>query len=284
MSSTLYQTFYPYNKFDDGKNICNLEEWMLSKDILSKLSSNNVSPIIPEKSIENIVPLTKTYNKSRLIVPDKMDTLFWCLYISHYGEADYLAIGNKYGNAEIAEKQKIMEFLKSNKNALKNLHRKITLGSAQEIMSDLMTNMKTSLLSLVAFSVYYKKNILLLNTINKTFLEYRYDDRSVMTKEPGELGPWLVIKYTENKKYGYISSDMSEEISDISTIIAEYIYIQSPDKPLKGISTYKMGELVNISAKIPEVFRIPQVAQVAKETKISKPDLYGKLWHYLLWT
>jgi hypothetical protein len=94
-----------------------------------------------------------------------------------------------------------------------------------------------------------------------------------MTKESGEpveLGPWLVIKYTENKKYGFLS----EDISDISTIIAEYIYIQSPDKPLKGISTYKMGELVDISAKIPEF---------AKETKISKPDLYGKLWHYLLW-
>jgi hypothetical protein len=310
MSSTLYQTFYPYNKFDDAKNICNLEKWMLSKDVLSQLysrnsvltsveSSSKELPIIPEKSTENIFPVTAKYSgrpngaegirensrltlversssefkilpKYRLIVPDKMDTLFWCLYISHYGEADYLAIGNKYGNAEIAEKQKIMEFLKSNRNVLKNLHRKITLGSAQEIMSDLMTNMKTSLLSLVAFSVYYKKNILLLNTINKTFLEYRYDDRSIMTKETGELGPWLVIKYTENKKYGFLS----EDISDISTIIAEYIYIQSPDKPLKGISTYKMGELVDISTKIPEF---------AKETKISKPDLYGKLWHYLLW-
>jgi hypothetical protein len=201
------------------------------------------------------------------------------MYIAHYGEDNYLAIGNKYGNAEIAEKQKIMEFLKSNKNALKNLHRKITLGAAQEIMSDLMTNMKTSLLSLVSFSVYYKKNILLLNSINKTFLEYRYDDRSIMSKESaeqGELGPWLVIKYTEKKKYGFYA----EEKEDISDIVSEYIHIESPDKPLKGISTYKIGELGVISARIPEVFRIPELA---KESKMSKPDLYGKLWHYLLW-
>jgi hypothetical protein len=36
-----------------------------------------------------------------------------------------------------------------------------------------------------------------------------------------------------------------------------------------------MGELVAIASKIPEV---------AKESKISKPDLYGKIWHSLLWS
>ena len=270
MSSLLYQTFYPYNKFDDCKTIHKLEKWMLSKEYITKNSSEALTPTLSH-------PVThppKIISKSQFIVPDKMDTLFWCLYISHYGEAAYLAIGNKYGNAEIAEKQKIMETLKSNKNALKNLNRKITLGCAQEIMSDLMTNMKTSLLSLVAFSVYYKKNILLLNTINKTFLEYRYDDKSITNiAEPGELrelSSWLIIKYTDKKKYGFYS----EETEDISDIISEYIYVQSPDKPLKGISTYKMGELVEIASKIPEV---------AKESKMSKPELYGKIWHSLLW-
>jgi hypothetical protein len=267
MSSLVYQTFYPYNKFDDGKTIKNLEKWMLSKEYIAKNSSETLTLTV----LHPVIHPERTISKSQFIVPDKMDTLFWCLYISHYGEATYLAIGNKYGNAEIAEKQKITESLKSNKNALKNLNRKITLGAAQEIMSDLMTNMKTSLMSLVAFSVYYKKNILLLNTINKTFLEYRYDDISIVnTAEPGELGPWLIIKYTDKKKYGFYS----EDISDISDIISEYIYVQSPDKPLKGISTYKMGELVAIASKIPEV---------AKESKISKPDLYGKIWHSLLW-
>jgi hypothetical protein len=161
-----------------------------------------------------------------------------------------------------------------------------------------MTNAKTSLLSLVAFSVYYKKNILLLNTINKTFLEYRYDDRSIITNtstsitshetqcEIGELGKWMVIKYTENKKYGVFA----EEIADISEIIREYIYIVAPDKPLKGISTYKIGELGEIAAKIPELAKISgsesiqcSSKKLAKEPKMSKPDLYGKIWHSLLW-
>jgi hypothetical protein len=277
MSSVVYQTFYPYNKFDDIQTISNLNKWMLSKEILAQLFPKERESL-PKNCLNKLqapvqapVPLHKP---SQFILPDKMDTLFWCLYISYYGEDQYLAIGNKYGNAEIAEKQKIMEVLKSNKNALKNLHRKITIGLYQEIMSDLMTNAKTSLLSLVAFSVYYKKNILLLNTINKTFLEYRYDDRSISTNSTNstkELGPWLIIKYTENKKYGFFA----EEMEDISQLIREYIYIAAPDKPLRGISTYKMGELMEIAAKIPEV---------AKESKLSKPDLYGKIWHHLLWT
>jgi hypothetical protein len=250
---------------------------MLSKDVLrticmSQNTTKAVATSCLNEPVPTIIPTPSAPSKpAHFIVPDKMDTLFWCLYISYYGEEQYLAIGNKYGNAEIVEKQKIMEVLKSNKNALKNLHRKITISLYQEIMSDLMTNAKTSLLSLVAFSVYYKKNILLLNTINKTFLEYRYDDRSTSTTtESGELGPWLIIKYTENKKYGFFT----EEMEDISEIIREYIYIAGPDKPLRGISTYKIGELLEIAAKIPEL---------AKESKLSKPDLYGKIWHSLLW-
>jgi len=293
MSSVVYQTFYPYNKFDDIQTISKLNKWMLSKEVLVQLfpKERELLPEITEpvpKNCLNIVPSIQTpvqHRPSQFILPDKMDTLFWCLYISHYGEEKYLAIGNKYGNAEIAEKQKIMEVLKSNKNALKNLHRKITIGLYQEIMSDLMTNAKTSLLSLVAFSVYYKKNILLLNTINKTFLEYRYDDRSISTTNAtdgsGELGPWLIIKYTENKKYGFFA----EEMEDITQLINEYIYIAAPDKPLKGISTYKIGELMEIAAKIPGLTKISGSSkELAKESKISKPDLYGKIWHSLLWT
>ena len=303
MSSVLYQTFYPYNKFDDVQTIPNLNKWMLSKDVLCAISmaQNTTKPattICLNESVSTIIPtpsapgkpthcisshfISSHFISSHFILPDKMDTLFWCMYISNYGEQQYLAIGNKYGNAEIAEKQKIVEFLKSNKNVLKNLNRKITNGLYQEIMSDLMTNAKTSLLSLVALSVYYKKNIILLNTINKTFLEYRCDGLSIITNTitgteyksgagDGELGKWLVIKYMENKKYGFFT----EELEDVSSIIREYAYIAAPDKPLKGISTYKIGELVKIASKIPEL---------AKEPKLSKPDLYGKIWHSLLWT
>jgi hypothetical protein len=221
--------------------------------------------------------------KHNLYIPNRPNTLFWSLYIAYYGEAAYLAIGNKYGNAEIAEKQKIMEFLKPNKKILKTINKKITIGNTQEIMSDLMTNMKTSLLSVVAFAAYYKRNILLLNTINKTCLEHVYST-DIIT-------PWIVIKYTEAKKYGVLLGD---DIYDISPFLSDqYIYIETYDKPLKGISTYKMSQLLEIAAKIPEPTQTPPDLSVPtsgvlaksphKNTTVLKSELYGKIWHYCLW-
>jgi hypothetical protein len=74
----------------------------------------------------------------------------------------------------------------------------------------------------------------------------------------------------ENKQYGFFA----EEMDDITTIVADYIHIEYPDKPMKGISTYKIGELSTIASKIPEL---------AKEPKLSKQELYGRIWQCLLW-
>jgi hypothetical protein len=273
MSSFLYQTFYPYNKFDDTEKISYLKKWMLTRDVISQLFPVDIESITDISGIHSHIPIPSISpcEKMQFISPNKTDTLFWCIYISNYGEKHYLAIGNKYGNVEIAEKQKIMEFLKSNKNALKNHNRKITLVATQEVMSDLMTNTKTSIMSLVAFSVYYKKNIVLLNSINKTFLEYVFEKESNIDNLETNTRKWIVIQYTENKKYRVLE----EAITDLSEYITlEYVRIESYDKPLKGISTYKMGELLEVASKIPEF---------AKEPKLLKPELYGKLWQYLLW-
>jgi len=337
MSSSLYQTFYTNNKFDDPTTIDNLTKWMIFKtstannlpqkdetplcisceetvDIISCTSSTiDASMHVLPDNLHTRFDIRNSGPKHNLYIPNRPNTLFWSLYIAYYGEAAYLAIGNKYGNAEIAEKQKIMEFLKPNKKILKTINKKITIGNTQEIMSDLMTNMKTSLLSVVAFAAYYKRNILLLNTINSTYVEHIYST-DITT-------PWIVIKYTEAKKYGVLLGD---NIYDISPFVSDkYIYIETYDKPLKGISTYKMSELLKIAAKIPEPTHTPTDLSVAdssvislscddnpslvqpyttilhrdvfdpsssvitksphKNTTVLKSELYGKIWHHCLW-
>lgn len=274
-SEFLYQTFYPYKKFDDPNDcILEIKQWMLTADNLVKIFPLKkpyvIAPIQP--SHNNLQPHTITPNScddvrtpkqtptASFFVPDKMDSLFWCMYIAHYGESVYLAIGNKYGNAEIAEKQKIMEYLKANKYVFKNSNKKITLGQSQEIMSDLMTNRKTTLNTFIALSMYYKKNVLLLNENNGTYIEY------ISTMEN-----WVVIKYTDSKKYGIFidnAFDKSHYITDKS------ICIEFHDKPFRGISTYKIQELNEIAQKI---------SDMSTEKKLSKPELYSKIWNYCLW-
>jgi hypothetical protein len=279
--NNLYQIFYPYNKFDSVDDIeTSLEKFMYNKQYIdfvkdSDSDSDVVSEEIPidESTTIGIVntiepiqikPSSPPQQKvsSKLLIPDKIDSLFWSIYISHYGYEQYLDIGNKYMNAEFVEKTKIMEYLKSNKNVLKNINKKITLGAAQEVMSELITNKKTSLLAINACAAYYKKNILIENTMNGTYLEYIYDTDA--TDEQ-----WIHLKYITRGRYG---------ICEIRPIAKTGIKVEYPDKPLRGISTYKVSELNELAASIPAVANDPD------RSSWKKPDLYGNIWRTLIWT
>jgi hypothetical protein len=260
--NNLYQIFYPYNKFDSPEDVeTRLEKLMYIKNYIDFVKDDEYEPEEEIPVASTIEPIQETTPKvsSKLLIPDKVDSLFWSMYISHYGYDQYLAIGNKYMNAEFVEKAKIMEYLKSNKNILKTINKKITLGSAQEIMSELITNKKTSLLAINAFAAYYKKNILIENTMNGTYLEYIYD-----TDEP-----WIHLKYITRGRYG---------ISEIRPIAKTGIQIEYPDKPLRGISTYKVSELNDLAASIPAIANDPE------RSSWKKPDLYGNIWRTLLWS
>lgn len=275
--NNLYQIFYPYNKFDSPEDLeTRLEKFMYIKnyiDFIEDADSKSDEEIFPIESgtVEYITPIESLIESpvllptppqkasSKLLIPDKIDSLFWCLYISHYGYEQYLAIGNKYMNAEFVEKTKIMEYLKSNKNVLKNINKKITLGAAQEVMSELLTNKKTSLLAVNACAAYYKKNILIENTMNGTYLEYIYD-----TDEQ-----WIHLKYITRGRYG---------ICEIRPIAKTGIKVEYPDKPLRGISTYKVAELNDLVASIPVIANDPDRASW------KKPDLYENIWRALLWS
>ena len=260
--NNLYQIFYPYNKFDSVEDVENrFAKYMYDKQYIEFEVDEIIEPMVElepvvEPFIEQVVS-AKTVS-SKLLIPDKIDSLFWCIYISHYGYEEYLAIGNKYMNAEFVEKAKIMEYLKSRKNILKTINKKITLGAAQEVMSELLTNKKTSLLAINACAAYYKTNILIENTMNGTYIEYIYD-----TDEK-----WIHLKYLSKGRYG---------ICEIFPIQKIGIKIEYPDKPLRGISTYKMSELNELAASIPAITNDPL------RSTWNKNGLYGKIWNLLLW-
>ena len=273
--NNLYQIFYPYNKFDSPEDITTrLEKFTYIKNYIDFVEESETEHEREEISQDESAPLESPIESpvllpppppgppqkasSKLLIPDKVDSLFWSLYISHYGYDQYLAIGNKYMNAEFVEKAKIMEYLKSNKNVLKNINKKITLGAAQEIMSELLTNKKTSLLAINAFAAYYEKNILIENTMNGTYIEYIYD-----TDEP-----WIHLKYITRGRYG---------MCEMRPIAKTGIHVEYPDKPLRGISTYKVSELNELAASIPSIANDPARASW------KKPDLYGNIWRTLLW-
>ena len=110
----------------------------------------------------SINPITPAENKSsKSIFEGNLAAIFWAIYLSFYGYEQYLAINNKYGNVELEEKQKIMNFLKTGYSKMKEVSKKTSKTLMQEWMSELMSASKMSLSILQVFSVYYQRPIII---------------------------------------------------------------------------------------------------------------------------
>jgi hypothetical protein len=242
MTSSVYsylnQIFYNHKKFDDSSNIIDLEKWMLSPSILSKKIDLDVVDSIPlSVSIETqSVEITSTSSEFK---PVNSDTLFWCAYAIHHGEAGYWVIGNKYKNTEIAEKQKIIEYIKQDQGQFKRRFHKMSNVGIQEIMAELMIDKKTSWKTFYAMTAYYGFNAIIV--YENTYLEF-----SPILNEP--IHTYLFHR----TKDGHVSVSLTPLTSDkIMEIKSGKICLdQTPDKPLKSASNYKVDELITMAESI----------------------------------
>ena len=137
--------------------------------------SDEGEPRVPpkENSFQPIIPVTKFNErqgggKGEPRVPPN-DTLFWAAYTVFHGEAGYWVIGNKYKNTEIAEKQKIIDSIRTT-GFLKRAYSKISNVRVQEIMSELMLDKKTSWNTFMAICAFYKFRALVIR--GKTYMEF----------------------------------------------------------------------------------------------------------------
>ena len=217
--------------------------------------------VIPPKMMAMVSKQATIHLRS--YIPDKQDTLFWAMYIAKYGMEKYIKICKKYGNVEIDRKQKMMEYLQEHKKSLKCLNHKMTNIAIQEMIAAILANRKTTLSCLAAFTVYYKKNIIVNNETNATYMECTYNDE-----------PPIILTYNKYKKYGLVENvdeNMVQQIRD------EKICMEAHDKPIRGISLYTHDELREIAEKIPSIMA------TTGWRLWKKPELYGKIWHALQW-
>jgi hypothetical protein len=183
------------------------------------------------------------------------DSLFWSIFISKYGYKEFLVIGNKYHNRELEEKHKIIDFMKktlisNDKKTFLQTH-KITNVFVQEVISDLMTNTKTTLKSAILICIYYRIRIFLVTPLKKTYLEFcpfSYEDTST-------------INVNERGLYN-VETDAS-----FQNILDKYVLLEHGDKPLKGLSSYKTADLEIIANKL-------DINIYHNEKKWKKAELY----------
>jgi len=156
---------------------------------------------------------------------NRKDPLFWCMYISVYGYDEYVLLTSGIDNAIINEKQKIGEFFKSNPNIMKNVNMKITKKDIQMLTSQIMVNEEVSIQLLYAFSIFYKRPIIVTN--KKSYLKIIPDDHNE---------DYIIILKT-NDGYGF------DDKLDYEYIVSNYFELYKYDEPLMPISKYKISEL-----------------------------------------
>jgi hypothetical protein len=230
--SYLNQIFYKHNKFDDGAKISDLEPWMLVSERLIYCAKPCVEIPVTNECINKPIEVTP-------FTPIKQDSLFWCAYTVHHGEADYWVIGNKYKNAELTEKQKMVDYINSDTTRFKRRFPKMSNVGIQEIAAELMVDKKTSWKTFFAMCAYYEFRAIVV--YENTYLDFSpISDASIST---------YLFHRTKEGHISVLTEPLTEErIAEIKT--THLCLDQNPEKPLKAVSNYKVDELIDLAERL----------------------------------
>jgi len=218
-------------------------------------------PVVEDKPKLTIQQPPKKERNQSLYIPK--DKLFWNIFISVHGLTEYKLIGSKYANREWEEKNKIRTAYMTKPKELQTTNQKITLGSAKEMMSEYMTGGKTTLLGLIGMAVYYKVAIYLFDDVKKIYLSF--------VPQSTEQEACIMFKtYDTSKTFG--SYELYSGDKSLETLCEESFGLESYQKPLRAISTYKRAELNTLAEKYGISFHDK-----------SKDDVYRALSQHLVW-
>jgi len=261
----IYKRLHNINLFENPSDIDKLSLYFYiseSEKIKEQILETNITPplVSEESNIKSlisthIIPNSIKKYKTRQLPPDN---LFWNIFITVYGEAEYLRIGSKFTNREWEEKNNIRSFFTNKSKELQTTNHKITLGNIKEMMSEYMISTSTTLLGLIGLSVYYKMPIILVDLEKRThlsFLPINTDNESLIMikiKGKGKLPDYY-------------------EVGDES-ILKNTFSLASYTRPLRAISTYKRAELDDIAI----------ITKIDYEQK-TKDELYRLLSERLVW-
>ena len=275
MATFLNQIFYKCNKFDNMQSIQNLNPYMLDLHNMKKIiesidkkeyntdnSLEAAAVSIVEKNI-----LKETNKKSTVFFPQRENSLFWCMFIANYGYAEYEYIGKKYANRELHEKQLIADTLRKDPQLMKNSNHKITNVAIKEIISELMVDKKSKLSTIFAFVTVYKKNVFIFK--DKTYLYFSCTKSSLQDDNNQFDDNTVIIEYQDDD----FGIDLEVTQDKVTEILKNTLQLESIEKPLKGISAYKVSELEDMG----------RVLDIKLEVAVKKSELYEIIYKQTVW-
>jgi hypothetical protein len=216
-------------------NETNIESYLKYKPInevrVNKIKNNNGN----NKYNDGNNCIVKLQN---IFIPKEQDTLFWCYYIIKEGLTNYET--QMHRNSLLAKQLKIniVNTIRENKLIVKTYK----FDSITNLESNLANDDNINIKTIMTLCAIY--NINLIYVSNKTYYELMMNDsdKIYIIKE---------INTTQNyknsyKKYGFELA-IDESINNIKNTLYR---IDNINKPIKGLSSYKVQELIDIANKL----------------------------------
>jgi hypothetical protein len=234
--------------------ITKLQDYMLDEKTiqssLEKRLENDIIKITTNKYFEQ-----KSKERINMFTPKQKDSLFWCFYILKYGEQKYEMLENI--NIVLEKKLKIeyVEKIRREKQIVK-LHKFATLTHLEnQLANEERIDLNTF------FTLCVIENINVLYVCKKTYFELLMNDDKIH----------IIHRLDNYSKYGYEGIEQSKIELYRSTLFK----VDSVEKPIKSISSYKVSELVEFCTKL----GIEICVKDTSKNK-SKKDLYESLIQY----
>lgn len=267
-------------EMNNNNNIYNhvlfkLQDYMFNENTLNNsIKYKNMNDDInKEKNIKNIntdknnVNANKNNNgvndknkiKDKFFIPKQNDTLFWCFYIIKFGDINYeLEDKNLLNEKKI--KIDYVEKIRKNKIILKKYKFETLTNIENNLVNDKCINLST-FFSLCAIE---NIDIILLNEKKSFYYELSFGDSNNENFN-------IIYDISDIKKYGY-SIDKLDTIMDYKK---KYFKLDNINKPIKGMSSYKVEDLIDICNRL----KINTIDIHTNKTK-NKKELYESIVQY----
>jgi hypothetical protein len=216
--------------------------------------------------------------------PREKDGLFWCFFIMKYGKDVYKDLGKT--NIVIERKWKIdyIEILRNNKQLLKNNK----MAPLTHIENFLLNEEKIDIKTFLALCLV--ENLHVMHIHKNTYHEIGEEDEdkgeNIILTGTGaydvesEVSSYILMRLDKPLKYGYKKVTNTLELSNIKE---KYYKIHNMLKPLKGMSSYKVDELIEFCKKLEITIMTMKMNKKTclESTKTkSKKELYEDLIKY----
>ena len=231
-------------------NLSALQDFVLNKQNIEKFIIDKIENKLDKEKKNIKQPVNKIENE--YISPRFNDPLFWIYVIITKGISYYESITHEGFSEEKNIKIQLVEEVRKNKPLLKQLKLKKTA-----VENELVNEKQISLPTFFFLCALCNINVVIIDNLCLYKLSSNNDDNYYIIHKNLRKDLKFSMMY-ERKKYNYI-----KELEE------KYLLIENFSKPLKGVSAYKVDDLVQMCKKL----KI-QTHNSENEKRFTKKDLW----------